>query len=534
LAAADAAVSGELPVSIITDILAFLGIVEPASDDFSVAPLVLLKIVDSISLNLQQGDTLTLDQLASKAGAAGVGAAVDTIRAILPDVVFGRAFDSVAPDDVDALVAATAAADSTYEPFRFNNALEIVCAPGYDTSELEDAFNNWTGAVEYAYTGSEAVDPIIGGTGNPLFKFQKYLSAAPVGIDAPAAWAKGADGSGTNFIDLEQGWFLNHMDLPSGITLLQGTNRVPEKKEGIYASRNHGCAVLGMIVGIDDTFGIVGGAPKTSARVLSYYYPKDKITGNRVTRVHDAILAARKVLASGDVLQLEAQFVLEKGDKKGHVPGAEASFMPVEFEPLAYQAIRNATGAGIIVVEAAGNGGKYPNATTKKIDKHGTDLDTYVTKAGLNILGLGPLADDQKSGALMVSGSNSAVPHSRHNELNFGSRIDCYAWGWDIVTSYFEVATPNARDLYWGIGTYTSTPFGRTSGACPIISTSCLLMQHLQTLLMPKGRPAGKLKSSDMIAILTNPANCTRSATPTDGIGVMPDFAKIIANEFKP
>jgi hypothetical protein len=38
-----------------------------------------------------------------------------------------------------------------------------------------------------------------------------------------------------------------------------------------------------------------------------------------------------------------------------------------------------------------------------------------------------------------------------------------------------------------------------------------------------------------MRKILSNPANGTASAAPaTDKIGVMPDFAKIVANEFMP
>jgi len=56
-------------------------------------------------------------------------------------------------------------------------------------------------------------------------------------------------------------------------------------------------------------------------------------------------------------------------------------------------------------------------------------------------------------------------------------------------------------------------------------------MQHLQAILKPKGRRAGKIKGTGM---LSKGSNGTGSASTTDNIGVMPDFAKIIVNEFLP
>ena len=73
-----------------------------------------------------------------------------------------------------------------------------------------------------------ASDPNVVATGNPLFNLQNYFDPAPVGIDTRAAWAKGADGTGTTFIDLENGWFLDHVDLPAGIPLLWG-DKQPSK-----------------------------------------------------------------------------------------------------------------------------------------------------------------------------------------------------------------------------------------------------------------------------------------------------------------
>jgi peptidoglycan hydrolase-like protein with peptidoglycan-binding domain len=482
------------------------------------SPRVLVKIVDAIALNLEQGATLTLDQLAATAGELGVGPAVEAVRGAAPEIVFARAFDSLTSAEIQTLVTDARKQDPTYEPFNFDNALEIVLDIGFDTSALEAALDNWAGVVEFAYTGADATDPLVTAKSNPLFKMQRYFNAAPVGIDAPAAWAKGADGTGTNIIDLEQGWFLNHVDLPTGITLLAGTN----SRESFY----HGAAVLGMIVGRDDTFGIVGAAPKANARVISYFDPPGKSRANLVKRVEDRVLKANAALSSGDVLLLEAQFVGSIGKIK--------TLLPVEVEPLVLKAIQNATARGVIVVEAAANGGNYPNARTKKVDHHGTDLDTFVDKAGKKVLSRSTPADFKDSGAIMVTGSVSAVPHAPHTLLNFGSRIDCYGWGADIVTCNWDPHLPTARDAYMGIGLYFKESFGGTSGACPMIAGCCLLMQHLQALLKPKGRPPGKVASAAMRSILSKESNGTASARATDKIGVMPDFAKIIVNEFLP
>src|ERR1043165_3067172 len=49
----------------------------------------------------------------------------------------------------------------------------------------------------------------------PSFEsYQGYLGAAPHGIDAPAAWRRGARGQGVWFADIEGNWNPAHEDLP--------------------------------------------------------------------------------------------------------------------------------------------------------------------------------------------------------------------------------------------------------------------------------------------------------------------------------
>jgi hypothetical protein len=270
---------------------------------------------------------------------------------------------------------------------------------------------------------------------------------------------------------------------------MAGTNR--------NTSFAHGCAVLGIVLAIDNTFGIAGIAPNTTAAVISYFDPRINENSPRVIfNIADRIAAATATLGLGDVLLLEVQV-------PGTVDGRRSVIAP-ESEQGIFEAIRLATAVGITVVEAAGNG----NAL----------LDNFIA-GGQRVLSRGV----RESGAIMVGSSTSAVPHSKFATSNFGTRIDCYAWGENIVTSG-NPATPTQNNAFWQ-GPF----FGGTSGAAPIIAGVCLLVQHLKVI---KDGPATRLNARDMRRIVSAPGNGTPSFLVSDMIGSMPDLAKIIPNEF--
>ncbi|MBX2869663.1 MAG: choice-of-anchor D domain-containing protein [Acidiferrobacterales bacterium] len=338
--------------------------------------------------------------------------------------------------------------------------------------------------VNLAYLELEATDPAVNAGNDPFNASQNYQDAAPDGIDARWAWTQlNSEGAGVGFVDLEQGWFLNHEDYTSkGPTLLSGDNR-----DGIggYVG-NHGTAVLGEIVADDNTIGVVGIAPSTTTvNVTSHYDSASNSSGN----VADAIVGALPTLQPGDVLLLEIQ--------KG--------FLPTEVDVADFDAIRLAVALGIVVVEAAGNGG--------------FDLDNYTDGSGDFVLRRGS-ADFKDSGAIMVGASTSTVPHNRMGFSNFGSRIDCYAWGENVTTAGYG-------DLDNGGGnndrTYTSV-FNGTSSASPIISGAALILQGLY-----KANTSDRLTSFEMRELLSNPATGTPQGTDVAGyISVMPDLRAII------
>ena len=347
--------------------------------------------------------------------------------------------------------------------------------------------------VVFVYKERKPFDPLIDISDDNFGGQQGYLTAAPDGIDAIWAWSQGYEGNGVGFIDLEQGWIPTHEDLAAANpSLVFNDNR---HGVGTYVG-NHGTAVLGQIIGVDNTQGIVGIAPSVDfVRMVSHF---DASTNT--FNVPNAIIAAIMNMNAGDLLLLEVAY----GD------GPE---LLAESEMADFDAIRLAAANGIIVVEAGGNGDSSGNPN---------DLDTW-TDSSSNFRLNRTHADFQDSGAIVVAAATSTTPHNRMSWSNFGSRIDCYSWGQNIVTAgYGDLAgnsTANRND------DYTST-FGGTSGASPIISGAALFLQGIY-----KETAGTTLSPLQMRSILSNPnTGTTQGASVSGNIGVMPDLKDIIEN----
>jgi serine protease len=345
--------------------------------------------------------------------------------------------------------------------------------------------------VETAYKEMSVTDPLVNPADDVLAAQQGYVDAAPDGIDARWAWTQpNSAGIGVGLVDLEQGWIPGHEDLAAaGPTLVFNDNR---HGVGTYIGY-HGTAVLGEIIGVDNTRGVVGIAPSVSyVRMVSHY----EAATNTALHVADAIVSAITNMNAGDVLLLEVQ----------------RSFLPTETDSADFDAIRLAVANGIVVVEAAGNGNE--------------DLDAWVNGSGLTILNRGSI-HFRDSGAIMVGASVSTTPHDRASFSNFGSRIDCYAWGEDIVTAGYSNRGSNISLGGDGTATlnddYTSS-FGGTSGASPIIVGAALTLQG-----MYKATALTLLSPLQMRSLLSDPATGTPQGGGVAGnIGVMPDLRAII------
>ncbi|MCK4787425.1 MAG: S8 family serine peptidase [Desulfobacteraceae bacterium] len=336
--------------------------------------------------------------------------------------------------------------------------------------------------VESAWEEPLDTLPVVTPGDDPYNASQGYQDAAPDGINARWMWTQpSGEGAGIGIVDVEGGWRVTHEDLVGKTpTLIHGAQ---------YASwEDHGTAVLGVIVAVDNTVGVVGSAPAiTSVRMSSIY------DAGGVQHTLNALIAAVAAMSIGEILLIELQ----------------TSFLPVETLDDRLDVIRLATARGITVVEPAGNGN--------------SDLDAWTTPGGLQRLNRAS-ADFVDSGAIMVAAAEPTVPHDRvsgaGHASNFGSRIDCYAWGKGVVTCGYG-------DLDDGGGdddkAYTDT-FKNTSSASPIIVSAAALVQSnyqatTGTLLSPV----------QMRALLANPATGTAQGFALPGaIGVMPDLASIV------
>ncbi|MFI9809541.1 S8 family serine peptidase [Streptomyces sp. NPDC052301] len=466
-------------------------------------PSVTVKVVDGTFVPLGPGGALTLTDFANAVVGPGFEAVIAVIDSLLPNLRLRRVFDTHTSDEIQVMIDEARTADPDYLAPDFNNFLAIDCPPGFDTDGLAAVLSQLTGTVEFAYTTPLASDPVVG-TPNPLFNQQGYLRPALDGIGVQAAWAKGADGSGLQFIDVEQGWFLGHQDLPAGIQLLGGHN--------IAKSFPHGAAVLGEVIGTDNTVGICGIAPAASTRVMSYNQTNPPFNSFQSRQeIANAVMVAQAQLRLGDVLLLEAQIAATIGGTN--------HFVPVETDPAVFAAIRLATARGVSVIEAAGN--------------NGAPLDQFVNPQGHRMLNR-QSPDFQDSGAIVVGGGSSAPPHGRLAAPNpvtngvvssFGTRIDCYSWVENVVTCGNPTA-PTKVDGYW-----TAPPFGGTSAAAPVIAGVCLLVQGLFQTLNPATGSPGRISARRMRSVLTRPLNSSAGASGAF-IGVMPDLHKLIANEF--
>jgi len=374
--------------------------------------------------------------------------------------------------------------------------------------------------VDLAYrelSGNDPQDMPQDVPGGQLFaEDQGYLGDAPMGISASWVWEKLAEMAPKVFLklqtsqthpltvcDLEQGWNRGHQELKDltdengqQLPILYGANRNDEGTPG-----HHGTAVLGQLAATGKSpEGIKGAATDISQFVLaSHYKSKDeKEAGNKPhpfagTNGHVAAAIAQAVektsgpLGKGDILLLEVQ----------------RGLLPAETDEADFDAIRLASGLGVIVVEAAGNGGfnldAYSDADTGRSFQRGT-------------------SHFRDSGAILVGAARASLPHDRAPFSNYGSRLDCFAWGETVTTCGFgDLAGTVDADLY-------TNSFNGTSSASPIIAGAAALVQALH-----KAQTGTLLQPQSMRALLADPATGTRQGPNVPGfIGVMPDLRAIV------
>lgn len=326
-----------------------------------------------------------------------------------------------------------------------------------------------------------------------------YMRPAPQGVNADfAAGVLGGGGEGQHFIDVEQGWTLEHDSLVAHQVSAPLAGTIDD------ASRPHGTAVLGIVCGASTTGGYVGFAP----RVASVH------VASRVENVYDAISSAVEKLvdlnrrdhaSAGGVLLLETQAQLPN-------PQGNNCNLPIETNPDLFALVHKATTLGITVVEAAGNG------CDAVVPETGIDLDDYADANGVRILGRDSPRGD--SGAILVGAARAKVQDGKHRRVgssNYGSRVDCYAWGEGVVAPWSTGRAPFAT-------TGCAGDFGETSAAAAIIAGVALIVQGV----VAQAEPGRRITPRRLREILSDLALGTGCIGAFGRIGVMPDLARIL------
>ncbi len=303
----------------------------------------------------------------------------------------------------------------------------IVLDKDADTTSVSNALKAIPGVVE-AYPEPEPAPA-------PSADYQSaqtYRSAAPTGVDFSfaATWPGGL-GENVRIADLEYSWNTSHEDLSkarqSTSLIKNGTPTDP------FNNTDHGTAVIGILSGDSNNYGVTGLVNKAT---LSLVNANSQENG---WDVPGAIYLAANTLSPGDVLLIEQQAWGPTTDTYNYVP--------MEWVPAVYDAVKYAVAKGIIVVEAGGNGNQNLDNQTY----YGTSFPSGKSDSGAIIVGAGAACP-------------GSILRSRMWFSNYGTRINVQGWGECVTTTGYGDLSSASLNSY-----YTSA-FSGTSSASPIVA----------------------------------------------------------------
>lgn len=441
-------------------------------------PHIVVKFRDQIGFPYEDGVEKNLDGADAKFW--------QRLKEKYPNISLKRQFDALARQEGEVtdtegvvlglreLIDRAKQFDPDYQPPNLLAYYVVDIPPGVDPLALLRDLRDWS-LVESAYVGGLPGPPPA----------SSYLDPAPDGIGARAFQVGpqlGNIGAGMKVVDIEQGWLLVHPDLPtSANSLLSGIN--------LASYRSHGLSVLSVLASRGNTTGTLGIAPNATVQVVSEWRPDGKYDTAK------ALAWVLPRLSAGDVVLLETQYFQLFED--GSLPPPQ----PVEMQLAVYTVIDLATAAGIIVVEAAGNGA--------------TNMANLKDEQGKFVLN--PLSPDRRDSRAIMVGACDRTTRARRPTSNYGMRVNCFAWGDSVLT------------LSAGGG---PVPFDGTSSAAAIIAGAALLVQSIQ--VQQGGQRLSPRRMRDLLGDTTSGMNTPSAnpgqppANPGDMIGVMPNLARIV------
>ena len=317
--------------------------------------------------------------------------------------------------------------------------VRVTTPSSVSSNHLVAALGTLGGVIDARLASVAAPPPTVSApaTSTPcLASAQSFFGVSPdgLGIEASRTWP-GATGANVSIVDVEYSWNVNHEDLSAarapGALISVG---VPSDPFGDY---NHGTAVLGVLVGDSNAYGINGIVPAAQMHMVNAV----EVLGYQGAA---AVATATASLHPGDVILIEQQAYGINGD-----------LVPSEWALDFYDAVKAATDAGINVVEAAANGG--------------VNLDDPA---------YGPVfpAGRPDSGAIMVGAGaacGSAPERSRLYFSNYGTRVDVQAEGECVTTSgYGDLINGGANSTYTAGFNGTSSATALVGGVTAALSSA--------------------------------------------------------------
>ncbi|HLP83350.1 MAG TPA: S8 family serine peptidase [Phycisphaerales bacterium] len=358
------------------------------------------------------------------------------------------------------------------------NEFVLTLAPGIS---LEDAINNLRTLPNIAHVAPlplPAPPPLP-----PDYRAnQGYLNASPAGTAPSLTWTwPGGRGQAVRVTDIEYSFNAAHEDLPP-ISIAGPTGSNP------FADNYHGTAVLSVMFGRDNNWGVVGGVPDATKAFAFCYFGSYNLAAG-VTNASNASVP-------GDLILIEQQ-------QFGPV---SSQYVPSEWSVGVYNAIVQAVGAGRIVIAAAGNGSQN------------LDLPIYSTGNG----GHWPFLAANDSGAIIVGAgaaatgfSPSTTPRSRLSFSCYGSRVNVQGWGERVHAAGYGSAFSTE-----GINRYFTAGFNGTSSASPTVTNAAAAVASVYESVTGSVLTPAALRSA---LIATGAAQQSGTNPSSQNIGPLPN-----------